>query len=54
MTTSVYVTPNGSIYVQLASGAFRVIRPDGGEEERFTLPASAVRLVDSRYFEDVA
>jgi hypothetical protein len=38
-------TVHGYIYVQMPSGVFHVVRPDGGTEERRTLPASAVALV---------
>lgn len=58
MTTSTlrrWATDNGYTYVERPSGAFLVVRPDGGTEERFTLPVNAFELVDSRYFdEDVA
>lgn len=43
--TKVYRAANDVVYVELPTGAFLVVRPDGGTEERFTLPASAQPLV---------
>ena len=44
---TVYQAANGYVYVRLPSGVFLVVRPDGGTETRYELPASAVPLVRS-------
>lgn len=41
---NVYRTANGSVYVQLPTGVYTVIRLDGGAETRHHLPDSAVPL----------
>lgn len=40
----VYRDINGAVYVELPTGAFLVVQPDGGTEERLVLPASAAPL----------